>query len=399
MICDSVSGEGTYQSLRSDSVLDRRTNGAGDLLGDRGGDRAGDDVRAAGLVVHGVSHAFGDTAALQDVCFEVPAGKVVALLGPSGCGKSTLLRAIAGLLAPDRGAIMLEGRDLLQIPARKRAIGMVFQNYALFPHLTVAENVAYGLVSRRLPRREIAARVDEMLRLVRLEAYGARLPRELSGGQQQRVAVARALAVRPSALLLDEPFGALDRGLRAELQDEFIRMQADVGITTVMVTHDQEEAQTVADTLVVMNAGRVEQTGSAEDIYDRPASLFVNGFMGHANAMPGAVTGAQAVTLAGGQTFDLGRTLSFMRGSPVVLTARPEHVAIAPAGARGGLAARWLRASPIANMLSVDLALEDGTPIKALVDRRSGPRHAHGEPVSLTLDAARLHVFPAPSAP
>jgi len=355
-------------------------------------------AQATGLVVRDVSHSFGETAALQNVRFEVPAGKVVALLGPSGCGKSTLLRAIAGLLTPDRGEIMLEGRNLLQIPARKRAIGMVFQNYALFPHLTVAENVAYGLVSRRSPRKEVAARVNEMLRLVRLEDYGRRLPRELSGGQQQRVAVARALAVRPSALLLDEPFGALDRGLRAELQDEFIRMQADVGITTVMVTHDQEEAQTVADTLVVMNEGRVEQTGSAEDIYDRPGSLFVNGFMGHANTLPSIVTGPQTVSLAGGPDLNLGRTLSFRRGSAVVVTARPEHLSVAPAGTEGGFSARWLRASPLANMLSVDLALEDGTAVKALVDRRDGPRPAPGEPVSLMIDTARLHVFPASDA-
>lgn len=359
---------------------------------------ANGDASATGLLVRGVSHAFGTTAALKDVSFEVPTGKVVALLGPSGCGKSTLLRAIAGLLQPDQGTFMLEGRDLLKIPARKRAIGMMFQNYALFPHLTVAENVAYGLVSRRLPRAQINAQVAEMLRLVRLEDLSARLPRELSGGQQQRVAVARALAVQPAALLLDEPFGALDRGLRAELQDEFIRMQADVGITTVMVTHDQEEAQTVADTLVVMNAGRVEQTGSAEEIYDRPANLFVNAFMGHANLLTGVVGGTQVVALAGGQVVDLGRALPFTRGAKVVVTARPEHVSVLPAGSEGALPARWLRASPIANMLSVDLTLEDGTPIKALADRGAGPRHAAGEPVSLKLDIASLHVFPAPQA-
>jgi putative spermidine/putrescine transport system ATP-binding protein len=210
--------------------------------------------------------------------------------------------------------------------------------------------------------------------------------------------VARALAVRPSALLLDEPFGALDRGLRAELQDEFIRMQADVGITTVMVTHDQEEAQTVADTLVVMNEGRVEQTGSAEDIYDRPSSLFVNGFMGHANTLRGIVTGPQNVSLANEADLNLGRTLSFQRGSAVVVTARPEHLSVAPAGTEEGFSARWLRASPLANMLSVDLALDDGTAVKALIDRRDGPRPAPGEPVSLMIDTARLHVFPASDA-
>ena len=275
-------------------------------------------------------------------------------------------------------------------------MGWCSKNYALFPHLNVAENVGYGLASRRLPRREIAARVAEMLRLVRLEEYGARLPRELSGGQQQRVAVARALAVRPSALLLDEPFGALDRGLRAELQDEFIRMQADVGITTVMVTHDQEEAQTVADTLVVMHAGRVEQIGTAEEIYDQPASLFVNSFMGHANAFPGRLAAPKTVTLACGPTLDLDRAPPFLRGAEVVVTARPEHVALGPPGAVGALAARWIHAAPIANMLSVDLELADGTAVKALVDRLAGPRHSPGEAVSLTLDTRRMHVFAPP---
>lgn len=355
-----------------------------------------DPTRPGGLSIAGVSHAFRDTRALSDISFAVADGEVVALLGPSGCGKSTLLRCIAGLIAPDRGTITLNGQDLRKIPARSRAIGMVFQNYALFPHLTVAENIAYGLVSRRLPRAEIRSQVAEMLRLVRLEAYAGRLPRELSGGQQQRVAVARALAVEPAALLLDEPFGALDRGLRAELQDEFVRLQRDLGITTIMVTHDQEEAQTVADKLVVMSAGRIEQIGTPEAIYDHPVSLFVNGFIGHANCLPAQVAGADSLTLGSGETMAMGRKLAFMPGTEVVLTTRPEHVSIVATGTLGSLPARWVRAAPLAHLLSVDLELPDRTPIKALIPRDGGPRPVPGAEVGLTLDLSHVHVFPRP---
>jgi putative spermidine/putrescine transport system ATP-binding protein len=348
----------------------------------------------AGLVLRRISHAFSGTPALRDVGFDVGAGQVIALLGPSGCGKSTLLRAIAGLLVPDQGEIFLDGQNLMSIPARKRSIGMVFQSYALFPHLTVAENVAYGLISHRRPRADVDARVSEMLRLVRLEDYARRLPRELSGGQQQRVAVARALAVAPAALLLDEPFGALDRALRAELQDEFVRMQADVGITTVMVTHDQEEAQTVADTLVVMNAGRVEQVGTPEDIYDRPASLFVNRFMGHANCFYAKVTGTHTAALAAGPSVTSARVFAFRPGSDVILTARPEHVRLVAQTDAGAISAKWVRSAPLAHMLSIDLITPDGTLIKALVNRHDGPRYAAGDTVGLLLDTQNMHVFP-----
>ena len=354
-----------------------------------------------GLRIAGVSHAFHNIPALQDVSFDVAAGQVVALLGPSGCGKSTLLRGIAGLLAPDRGEITLDGRDLRRVPARLRSIGMVFQNYALFPHLTVAENIAYGLACRRQARSEIAVQVAEMLRLVRLESFAKRLPRELSGGQQQRVAVARALAINPSALLLDEPFGALDRGLRAQLQDEFVRLQRALGITTVMVTHDQEEAQTVADKLVVMNLGRVEQIGTPEELYDRPISLFVNSFLGHANKFATKVTGRTygrtTLQLVDGQTITLEHELSFMTGAEVKLTARPEHLSIVSKGTDNTLDARWIRAAPLAHMLSVDLELPDGTPVKALIERNTEPRPAPGSEVGLRLDLNSAHFFPQES--
>lgn len=358
------------------------------------GVKVSDTIRS-GLEIRGVSHAYRGTPALRDVSFDVAGGRVVALLGPSGCGKSTILRAIAGLIRPDRGVIRLEGRDLSGVPARHRAIGMVFQNFALFPHMTVAENVRYGLAGRGKTSAEIRDRVAAMLRLVRLESFGHRLPRELSGGQQQRVAVARALAVNPSALLLDEPFGALDRALRAELQDEFVRMQTEVGITTVMVTHDQEEAQTVADILVVMNVGRVEQIGTPEEIYDRPASLFVNRFMGHANAFPATVLDEKTLQLDAGATLDLGRPVRFRPKARVVVTCRPEHVSVVTSGADSDLPATWIRSAPVAQLLSVDLILGDGTVVKALVDRRDAPRHAPGASVALRIDPARLLLFPA----
>jgi len=245
-----------------------------------------------------------------------------------------------------------------------------------------------------MPRAKIATQVAEMLRLVRLESFAKRLPRELSGGQQQRVAVARALAVNPSALLLDEPFGALDRGLRAQVQDEFIRLQRNLGITTVMVTHDQEEAQTVADKLVVMNAGRVEQIGSPEVLYDQPASLFVNGFLGHANKFKATVTNPSSLRLAADQELQLGRELSFRPGYQLTMTARPEHLSIAPKGEKNTLDARWIRAAPLGHMLSVDLELPEGTPVKALIERNMGPRPSPGSEVGLRLDLNSVHFYP-----
>ena len=241
------------------------------------------------LSVKGLSHAYAGQPAIEGVSFEVPAGEIAALLGPSGCGKSTVLRAIAGLLPVAPGIISLGGKDVSPLTGRERGIGMVFQNYALFPHMTVAENVAYPLSFRGWDRKRRQARVEELLATVQLTGLARRLPKQLSGGQQQRVAVARALAVDPTLLLLDEPFAALDRALRLDLQIELVRLQRTLGITTIIVTHDQEEAQALASQLVVMNRGHVEQTGSPTEIYDRPATLFVNGFVGYAGQIRATV--------------------------------------------------------------------------------------------------------------
>ena len=239
------------------------------------------------IEISGVSKRFGDFVALEDVNVTIPTGQLTALLGPSGGGKSTLLRIIAGLDTADSGTISIEGTNATRLPAQKRNVGFVFQHYAVFKHMTVAKNVAFGLEIRKRPKAEIAHRVDELLRLVHLEQFAHRLPSQLSGGQRQRMALARALAVEPKVLLLDEPFGALDAKVRKELRDWLRRLHDEVHVTTVFVTHDQEEALEVADEIVVINEGRVEQIGSPDELYDEPANPFVMGFLGEVTRLGG----------------------------------------------------------------------------------------------------------------
>jgi sulfate/thiosulfate transport system ATP-binding protein len=227
-----------------------------------------------------ISKRFGDFTALEDVSLEVPEGSLTALLGPSGSGKSTLLRIIAGLETPDTGSVMIDGIDVSHVPPQKRGIGFVFQHYAAFTHMSVRENVAFGLRIRKRPRPEVRAKVDELLGLVGLTKWSEQRPSQLSGGQRQRMALARALAVEPRVLLLDEPFGALDATVRAELRTWLRRLHDEQHVTTVLVTHDQEEAMEVSDRIAVMSAGTVEQVGSPREIYDQPATEFVMGFVG-----------------------------------------------------------------------------------------------------------------------
>ncbi len=237
--------------------------------------------------VEGISKHFGEALALEDVTLEVPTGSLTALLGPSGGGKSTLLRIIAGLDAPDAGTVRIEGEDLTGTPARNRGVGFCFQHYAPFRHLTVRRNVAFGLEIRRRPKPEIAARVDELLELVGLSHLGDRYPSQLSGGQRQRMALARALAIEPKVLLLDEPFGALDAQVRAQLRQWLRDLHDTLQVTTVLVTHDQEEAMEVADRLAVINHGRLEQVGTPAAMYDHPANEFVLTFLGPATRLGG----------------------------------------------------------------------------------------------------------------
>jgi sulfate transport system ATP-binding protein len=227
-----------------------------------------------------VSKSYGEFVALDDVSVAIEPGSLTALLGPSGSGKSTLLRVIAGLEVPDAGQVVIEDRDVTTVPPQRRDIGFVFQHYAAFKHLSVRENVAFGLKVRKRPKTEVTAKVDELLGIVGLAGYQERYPSQLSGGQRQRMALARALAVEPKVLLLDEPFGALDANVRAELRAWLRRLHDEVHVTTVLVTHDQEEAMELADSIVVLNAGRVEQTGAPRELYDTPANEFVMGFLG-----------------------------------------------------------------------------------------------------------------------
>ena len=248
--------------------------------------------------ITGVTKRFGDFVALDDVSVSIPTGQLTALLGPSGGGKSTLLRVIAGLESADIGTVSIEGTDATKLPPQKRNVGFVFQHYAVFKHMTVAKNVAFGLEIRKRPKDEIAARVDELLKLVHLSQFSHRLPSQLSGGQRQRMALARALAVEPKVLLLDEPFGALDAKVRKELRDWLRRLHDEVHVTTVFVTHDQEEAMEVADEIVVINEGRVEQIGSPDQLYDEPANQFVMGFLGETTRLNGVVIRPHDITLS-----------------------------------------------------------------------------------------------------
>ncbi len=239
------------------------------------------------IKVHSVTKRFGDFVALDDVSIDVPDGSLTALLGPSGSGKSTLLRVIAGLERPDAGEVEVGGQAATHLPAQKRDVGFVFQHYAAFKHMTVRDNVAFGLTIRKRPKEQVRAKVDELLELVGLAGFHERYPAQLSGGQRQRMALARALAIEPRVLLLDEPFGALDANVRADLRAWLRRLHDEVHVTTVLVTHDQEEAMEVASNLVVLRDGRVEQTGAPRDIYERPANDFVMGFLGPVSELDG----------------------------------------------------------------------------------------------------------------
>jgi putative spermidine/putrescine transport system ATP-binding protein len=286
------------------------------------------------LVLDGLTKRFGDTVAVDGIGLSVRKGEFVALLGPSGCGKTTTLQMIAGFIEPSSGSVTLDGQDLLLVPPRARGLGIVFQSYALFPHMTVAGNVAFGLEMRGLPRHERESRVREALALVSLEPYAARLPRQLSGGQQQRVALARALVIRPSLLLLDEPLSNLDAKLREEMRDELRAIQRRTGATTILVTHDQAEAMALSDRIVVMNRGRAEQVASPQDVYARPATPFVARFLGRINLLHGTIRReSSSFRLRIG---DACLTLPCAGGDgPVTIAIRPERVAFATAGAAG----------------------------------------------------------------
>jgi sulfate/thiosulfate transport system ATP-binding protein len=285
-----------------------------------------------------ITKRFGEFEALHGVSLEIPSGSLTALLGPSGSGKSTLLRVIAGLEVPDSGSVVIDGRDATALAPQQRGIGFVFQHYAAFKHMTVRENVAFGLRVRKRPRAEIAARVGELLGIVGLAGYADRYPSQLSGGQRQRMALARALAVEPGVLLLDEPFGALDAKVRAELRAWLRRLHDEVHVTTVLVTHDQEEAMDVADRIAVLNDGAIEQAGAPRELYERPATPFVMGFLG-----PVTRLGADLV--------------------------RPHDVAISLHADGGALQAQVVRVAHLGFEVRVELALDDGDDVSVQLSR------------------------------
>jgi sulfate transport system ATP-binding protein len=290
------------------------------------------------IEVRNVTRRFGEFVALDDVTVTVPDGALTALLGPSGGGKSTLLRVIAGLDEPDAGEVLIAGESMTRVPAQHRGVGFVFQHYAAFKHMSVRDNVAFGLKIRKRPKPEILTRVDELLGLVHLTGFADRYPAELSGGQRQRMALARALAVEPRVLLLDEPFGALDARVRQELREWLRRLHDEVHVTTVFVTHDQEEAMEVAEEIVVINGGKIEQVGSPRELYDQPVNEFVMGFVGPVNR--------------------LGE--SFVRPHDVDLRLEPSD---------GSVEAMIERLAHLGFEVRIDLALSDGRPLRVQVTR------------------------------
>jgi sulfate transport system ATP-binding protein len=311
------------------------------------------------IVIKGVSKNFGSFAALTDVSLEVPTGSLLALLGPSGSGKTTLLRIIAGLEIADRGTVHHDQEDISQYTARDRKVGFVFQHYALFRHMTIAENIGYGLRVRGVKKPEREARVDELLKLIRLDGLGGRYPGQLSGGQRQRVALARALAARPTVLLLDEPFGALDAKVRAELRHWLRKLHEEIQVTSVFVTHDQEEAFEVADRVVVMNNGQIEQVGTPAEVFEQPANRFVMDFLGNVNVFHGRVQRGRASVAPG---LDLAYPdYPHLEARNAEVYVRPHELAIESDqnGSVASLRARVVHVNPAGSRTKVELQLVD----------------------------------------
>jgi putative spermidine/putrescine transport system ATP-binding protein len=346
-----------------------------------------------------LSKHFGAKNVLDDFALEVRGGEFVTFLGPSGCGKSTALNLLAGLLAPSAGEIWLEDQRIDGLPPERRGFGMVFQSYALFPHLTVFDNVAFGLDVRRLPRAEVARRVDRMLALVRLDGLDTRHPTQLSGGQQQRVAIARALVIEPRLLLLDEPLSNLDAKLRLEMRAEIKRLHADLGLTSIYVTHDQAEALSLSDRVVVMREGRMMQVGTPAEIYDRPANLFVADFVGYRNVFPLTVTKStnDGAVIGEGDGLTLaGRSASpFSPGAAVLAAVRPEDVRATDEPPGLNVVQGTVRLVEYQGReYDVDVVLEAGTTLKARL-ARPVPVGSH---ISLALDAERIVILPGGNA-
>lgn len=348
------------------------------------------DRQTAGhaLELSDVSHSYGGAMAVEGVHLSIGPGDFISLLGPSGCGKTTLLRIVAGFVEPTSGEVLLDGISMRGVPPSRRKVGIVFQNYALFPHMTIYENVAYGLRARKARESEVRARVGEMLDLVQLGHLAERYPSQLSGGQQQRVALARAMAIRPSLLLLDEPLSALDKNLRLDMQIEIKRMQRNFGITTIMVTHDQQEAMTMSDRIAVLENGRVQQFAEPTSIYDRPSNMFVNSFIGSTNILPVRLLERRgervSLQLRDGTAFSVRATRDLPTGSDLVLSVRPEALRFAADGEPAELVGSVIIALPLGPSTLYDIALPSGEAIKVEVPRETNQSpKAEGDKVGL----------------
>jgi putative spermidine/putrescine transport system ATP-binding protein len=361
--------------------------------------RAGDEDIAVRF--DGVTKRFGEITAIDDISLLVRRGELMTLLGPSGCGKTTLLSLVAGFLIPDRGEIAIDGRRVTDLPTHRREIGIMFQNYALFPHMSVAANVGYGLKMRRTPKPEIARRVADALALVKLAGLEDRRPRQLSGGQQQRVALARALVIRPKVLLLDEPFSALDRNLRASMQVEIKEIQRKLGVTTIFVTHDQSEALSLSDRIAVIAEGRIRQLGTPDEIYRRPIDRFVASFVGDVNVLSARLErsdGATAIVALGLVQVPVpARTLrGTVPGEAVDLFVRPEGLRVAEPGA--AVAAHGVVAAQVYQGGHVDLYVDapeavSGRMLLRLPGHEGMSRWPPGTRIGLALAAGEAVAF------
>jgi sulfate transport system ATP-binding protein len=345
--------------------------------------------------VEGVSRRFGSRVAIEDVSFEIASGELTALLGPSGSGKSTLLRIIAGLEKADAGRVTLNAEDSTHLPARNRGIGFVFQHYALFRHMTVRQNIAFGLEIRKVPRDQVRTRVDELLELVRMPGYADRYPSQLSGGQRQRVALARALAPRPAVLLLDEPFGALDAKVREELRAWLRSLHEAVHVTTLIVTHDQQEAFGLADQVIVLNRGRVEQVGPPQTLYEQPATPFVTEFLGGVNVLRGRVEGGRTVL---GEGVYLPAEAPGADG-PVAVYVRPHDLELSRERVGDPCwPATVARLTPLGALERLEILLQDGTTlgVELTRERSQGLALQPGEAVFVSPRASKIfHAEPA----
>lgn len=359
------------------------------------------EVHGTFLEIEDLTKTYGSAVAVDNVNISVRRGEMLVLLGPSGCGKTTTLRLIAGFVEGSAGRILLEGKDYARLPPYRREMGMVFQSYALFPHMTIAQNIAFGLRMRRLAADEIRSRVDDMLDMVKLTPMANRLPRQLSGGQQQRVALARALAIDPSVLLLDEPLSNLDANLRQSVAREIRQLQRARGLTALMVTHDQEEAMTMADRLVVMRDGRVQQIGTQEELYEQPANPFVASFIGHSNLISGELVGGDRLQLPDGTEIRL--AARYQSRGRHTLAIRPERIqlrmSIDPAGTGANVVVK--DATYVGSHVDYLLGIGAGTAISVhdLAGVHRNARQAAGATLSITWDAVNEHLFDEQDVP